>query len=73
MRNAGLEEAQAGFKIAGRNLNNLRHKTKVYPNVTIGVFIEQPTPFLPRFLNTLLTLDYPKEALKFFIHNKVSI
>uniref|UniRef100_A0A4W2F9X7 Procollagen-lysine,2-oxoglutarate 5-dioxygenase 2 n=1 Tax=Bos indicus x Bos taurus TaxID=30522 RepID=A0A4W2F9X7_BOBOX len=42
----------------------------VYPNVTIGVFIEQPTPFLPRFLNTLLTLDYPKEALKFFIHNK---
>ena len=25
MRNAGLEEAQAGIKIAGRNLNNLRH------------------------------------------------
>ena len=25
MRNAGLEEAQAGFKIAGRNINNLRH------------------------------------------------
>ena len=25
MRNAGLEEAQAGFKIAGRNLNNLRY------------------------------------------------
>ena len=24
MRNAGLEEAQAGIKIAGRNLNNLR-------------------------------------------------
>ena len=24
MRNAGLEEAQAGFKIAGRNINNLR-------------------------------------------------
>ena len=23
MRNAGLEEAQAGIKIAGRNLNNL--------------------------------------------------
>ena len=25
MRNAGLEEAQAGMKIAGRNINNLRY------------------------------------------------
>ena len=25
MRNSGLEEAQAGIKIAGRNLNNLRY------------------------------------------------
>ena len=25
MRNAGLDKAQAGIKIAGRNLNNLRH------------------------------------------------
>ena len=25
MRNAGLEEAQAGFKIARRNINNLRY------------------------------------------------
>ena len=25
MRNAGLEEAQAGIKIARRNINNLRH------------------------------------------------
>ena len=25
MRNAGLDEAQAGVKIAGRNINNLRH------------------------------------------------
>ena len=24
-RNAGLEEAQAGIKIAGRNINNLRY------------------------------------------------
>ena len=30
MRNAGLEEAQAGIKIAGRNINNLR-----YADVTI--------------------------------------
>ena len=25
MRNAGLDEAQAGIKIAGRNMNNLRY------------------------------------------------
>ena len=25
MRNAGLEEAHTGIKIAGRNINNLRH------------------------------------------------
>ena len=25
MRNAGLDEAQAGIKIAGRNVNNLRY------------------------------------------------
>ena len=25
MKNAGLEDAQAGIKIAGRNINNLRY------------------------------------------------
>ena len=30
MRNAGLEEAQAGIKVAGRNINNLR-----YANTTL--------------------------------------
>ena len=25
MRNAGLDEAQAGIKIAGKNINNLRY------------------------------------------------
>ena len=25
MRNVGLEEAQAGIKVAGRNINNLRY------------------------------------------------
>ena len=33
MRNAGLEEAQAGIKIAGRNINNLRY---VYDNHPYG-------------------------------------
>ena len=29
MRNAGLEEAQAGIKIAGRNINNLRYAIEI--------------------------------------------
>ncbi|KAF7213791.1 procollagen-lysine,2-oxoglutarate 5-dioxygenase 2 isoform X2 [Nothobranchius furzeri] len=40
-----------------------------YPNVLVGVFIEQPTPFLPEFFQRLLALDYPKDKLKLFVHN----
>ena len=29
MRNAGLEEAQAGIKIAGKNINNLRYADEI--------------------------------------------
>ena len=31
MRNAGLDEAQAGIKIAGRNVNNLRYADDTTP------------------------------------------
>ena len=31
MRNAGLEEAQAGIKLAGRNANNLRYADDTTP------------------------------------------
>src|SRR5574337_558749 len=34
MRNAGLEEAQAGIKIAGRNINNLRGTAITAPNIS---------------------------------------
>ncbi|KAM8822969.1 procollagen-lysine,2-oxoglutarate 5-dioxygenase 2 isoform 2-T2 [Spinachia spinachia] len=44
-------------------------KLKEYPVVLVGVFIEQPTPFLPEFFQRLLTLDYPKDKLKVFVHN----
>ena len=33
MRNAGLEEAQAGIKIAGRNIDNLRYANDTTPMV----------------------------------------
>lgn len=44
-----------------------------YPNVLVGVFIEKPTPFLPEFFQHLLSLDYPKDKMKVFIHNNVSV
>ena len=31
MQNAGLDEAQAGIKIAGRNINNLRYTDEMIP------------------------------------------
>ena len=31
MRNAGLDEAQAGIKIAGRNINNFRYADDTIP------------------------------------------
>ena len=39
MRNAGLEEAQAGIKIAGRNINNLRYAV----NTTLMAESEEET------------------------------
>ncbi|XP_043932935.1 multifunctional procollagen lysine hydroxylase and glycosyltransferase LH3 isoform X2 [Protopterus annectens] len=41
-----------------------------YPRVLIGVFIEQPTPFIPEFLERLPSLDYPLSKISLFIHNK---
>ena len=37
MRNAGLEEAQAGIRIAGRNINNLRYADDTTQMVTAAM------------------------------------
>ena len=42
MRNAGLDEAQAGIKIAGRNINNLRYSD----NTTLMAESEELKSFL---------------------------
>ncbi|XP_029471734.1 procollagen-lysine,2-oxoglutarate 5-dioxygenase 2 isoform X2 [Rhinatrema bivittatum] len=64
--NAWTQETGCG--ICDSNLIDLSSLDE-YPKVTIGVFIHQPTPFLPEFLNKLLILDYPKEKIDMFIHN----
>ena len=37
MRNTGLEEAQAGIKIAGRNINNLRYADGTTNSMDMGL------------------------------------
>uniref|UniRef100_A0A7N6AAS2 Procollagen-lysine,2-oxoglutarate 5-dioxygenase 1 n=1 Tax=Anabas testudineus TaxID=64144 RepID=A0A7N6AAS2_ANATE len=49
---------------------DLRSLTSEYPLVVIGIFIQQPTPFVTVFFERLLKLQYPKNRLKLFIYNK---
>uniref|UniRef100_A0A3Q3ELL3 Procollagen-lysine, 2-oxoglutarate 5-dioxygenase 1a n=1 Tax=Kryptolebias marmoratus TaxID=37003 RepID=A0A3Q3ELL3_KRYMA len=49
---------------------NLRSLSTEYPLVLIGVFIQQPTPFVSVFFERLLKLQYPKDRLKLFIYNQ---
>ncbi|CAJ0930598.1 unnamed protein product [Ranitomeya imitator] len=39
------------------------------PRVLLAVFIEQPTPFLPQFLERLMMINYPRDRLSLYIHN----
>lgn len=45
-------------------------KEKDYPLVVVGIFIQQPTPFVTVFFERLLNLNYPKDRLKLFIANQ---
>ena len=52
MRNAGLDETQAGIKIAGRNMNNLRYINDTTRMAGEG---EEPTSLLMRVKAKKLT------------------
>ncbi|XP_044068765.1 procollagen-lysine,2-oxoglutarate 5-dioxygenase 1 isoform X2 [Siniperca chuatsi] len=45
-------------------------KESEYPLVVIGIFIQQPTPFVTVFFERLLKLQYPKNRVKLFIYNQ---
>uniref|UniRef100_A0A672JHV7 Procollagen-lysine,2-oxoglutarate 5-dioxygenase 1 n=1 Tax=Salarias fasciatus TaxID=181472 RepID=A0A672JHV7_SALFA len=49
---------------------NLRPLESEHPLVMVGVFIQQPTPFVTVFFERLLQLQYPKNRLKLFIYNQ---
>ena len=61
MRNAGLEEAQAGIKIAGRNINNLRYAE----NTTIMAESEEELKSL--LMNEKMNTEREKFGLKLSI------
>jgi len=59
MRNAGLEEAQAGIKIARRNLNNLRYAddtTLMAESIVLAVWFFKDA-FISEWENFLLFLE----------------
>nr|XP_043894626.1 procollagen-lysine,2-oxoglutarate 5-dioxygenase 1 isoform X2 [Solea senegalensis] len=45
-------------------------KESEYPLVAIGIFIQQPTPFVSVFFERLLKMQYPKNRLKLFIFSQ---
>ena len=56
MRNTGLEEAQAGIKIARRNINNLRYTDDITLMAKKGRGTKEP---LDDFQNTKITTSSP--------------
>ncbi|PVD36874.1 hypothetical protein C0Q70_03864 [Pomacea canaliculata] len=45
-------------------------KTQDYPTVLVGLFLEQPTPFIREFFQHIAALNYPKNKIDMYIHNK---
>ena len=64
MRNAGLEEAQAGIKISGRNINNLRYAD----DTTLMAESEELKSFLMKVKE-----ESEKAGLKLNIHKTKSL
>ncbi len=46
-------------------------KQNEWPDVTVGIFIEEPTPFLREFFERFSKLNYPKSKISLLVHNNV--
>ena len=44
-----------------------------WPEVTMALFIEVPTPFIREFFQKISDLNYPKKKISVLIHNNVII
>ncbi|KTG01206.1 hypothetical protein cypCar_00028041 [Cyprinus carpio] len=64
---------ETGCTICNENLRPLSGlQESEYPVVVIGIFIQQPTPFVTVFFERLLNLKYPKNRIQLFIYNQES-
>ncbi|XP_076452068.1 procollagen-lysine,2-oxoglutarate 5-dioxygenase 1-like [Babylonia areolata] len=45
-------------------------KPEDYPTVLMGLFMEQPTPFIREFFQRIAAIKYPKARIDLYIHNK---
>uniref|UniRef100_A0A7N8Y4N9 Procollagen-lysine,2-oxoglutarate 5-dioxygenase 1 n=1 Tax=Mastacembelus armatus TaxID=205130 RepID=A0A7N8Y4N9_9TELE len=61
---------ETGCTVCHEDLRPLTTLKSEYPLVVIGIFIQQPTPFVTVFFERLLKLQYPKNRLKLFIYNQ---
>uniref|UniRef100_A0A8C4UWL6 Procollagen-lysine,2-oxoglutarate 5-dioxygenase 1 n=1 Tax=Falco tinnunculus TaxID=100819 RepID=A0A8C4UWL6_FALTI len=61
---------ETGCTVCDEGLRSLTgFKDEALPMILIGIFIEQPTPFLSQFFLRLRNLHYPKQRIQLFIHN----
>ncbi|XP_068027492.1 procollagen-lysine,2-oxoglutarate 5-dioxygenase 1 [Anomalospiza imberbis] len=61
---------ETGCTVCDEGLRSLvGFKDEALPMILIGIFIEQPTPFLSQFFLRLRNLHYPKQRIQLFIHN----
>ncbi|XP_066493442.1 procollagen-lysine,2-oxoglutarate 5-dioxygenase 1 [Tiliqua scincoides] len=61
---------ESGCSLCKEGLKSLTGwKDDTLPLVLVGIFIEQPTPFLSQFFQRLQALHYPKKRIQLFIHN----
>lgn len=51
--------------------NNIPEEKQTSFTVLIALFVEFPTPFLEEFFDKILTINYPKEKVHLFVHNKI--
>ncbi|XP_048097557.1 procollagen-lysine,2-oxoglutarate 5-dioxygenase 1 isoform X1 [Alosa alosa] len=64
---------ETGCTVCSEDLRPLTGlKETEYPLVVVGIFIQQPTPFVSVFFERLLKLKYPKNRLRLFIFNQES-
>lgn len=65
------EEWKAEEKKEGEEEEEKKREVRPIPKVTLGIFLERPTPFLTEFLERIQDFRYPKKKIDLYFHNEV--